>query len=178
MFWSLFIFDRTSIVPVDKHIPIVLNLWQHVFLTITLYLDLIFICPHYVYNLKNTLNSLLDEESYEKMKLIKRKKLIKDYILLFGLVMLYLFILIFYRYVFDFYPYPFTMQYNYTFWIFLVASTIFCFVAYLWYNFLSRKLMEFNSSRIDDENMKETLIIYLSNVNQERVINITSATTV
>ena len=113
---------------------LLLSLWEHLFITISLYLYLIFLNPHVMCNFENP---LLEVESYSKMTQKLKRKLYKDYIIFFGIVTFYFFILLFYRMQFDYYPYPFTKTYDIKFWIFVITGLLFCFLFYFCYRYLT-----------------------------------------
>ncbi len=164
MFWGLFIFDRKSLLPKDAKIPIILNLWVHGFITVTLYLDLFFLNPHLMHIFKHT---LLEIESFNQVNNIKKWKLLKDYFIIVCLVGTYFLILVIFKTYADFYPYPFTQKYDLGFWIIMLIAILVCFLVYLWYKYLTTRVIDSNINHVNDETMLELLNHYLKNIRQE-----------
>ena len=141
-----------------------LNLWQHVFLTVTLYVDIILLNPHLIYSFKE---SLLELESYRNVTKIKRNKRILDLIILVCCFAFYFLILLFFRLTFSYYPYPFVMQYDYNFWLIMLVGIAVTYILYFWYEYFSKRMLDYNADKVNEEHTLEMLNKYLKNIEQE-----------
>ena len=152
MYWGLYIVTGE---PLSQPVVEATNLYLNGFITVLLYVDIIFLNPHIMFNFEEKRNKTISR--------IKCMKLLKDYLIMFCCVTTYLIDLIIFRYTVDFYPYQFTQTYNLRFWLIMMLNLGFCYSLYFWYRFLSYSFIKLNSTKaVSEENMSTYLFSYIN----------------
>ena len=153
MYWSLFFFS--SISDDGNEPPLVLNIYKHGVITLILYMDIIFFNPHIMFNFSN-------KSASTPIKSIRLRKLYIDFLICLICVSAYIGIIVLFGMTVEVYPYPFTKQYNLFFWILMVANLLSTWALYMWYRFLSYRLLKLNARKECEENMSNLLFGYIN----------------